>query len=64
MNAQFRTLRTHRPVVGDPIHPAWCSCSDCTLDRRHSFRLDLLVLGLGAVAALLAVATILLLGIK
>lgn len=67
MSYHFSTNR--KPGVpmaldGQDIHSAWCTCSDCTLDRRRSLRLDLGVIGLGLVAALLAVASIWLLGIK
>jgi hypothetical protein len=67
MSYHFKTNRQPGlpvPLDGQDIHSSWCTCSDCTLDRRRSFRLDLKVIGLGVVAALVAVATILLLGIK
>jgi hypothetical protein len=46
------------PLDGQDIHSAWCTCSDCCLDSRRSLRLDLLVLALGAGAALLAIAAL------
>jgi hypothetical protein len=46
------------PQGQDPaIHPAWCGCSDCQFDvRRRGFRADLLVIALGAAAALAMLA--------
>lgn len=37
------------------IHPEWCTCSDCSLERRRGFtRTDLKVIGLGLLAAIVA----------
>lgn len=52
------------PLDGQDIHPSWCDCDLCTHERRHAFRLDLVVIVLGIVAGLFAAGTILLLGIK
>lgn len=52
------------PLDGQDIHSLDCDCSDCNLNRRHSLRLDIGVILLGIVSALIAAATIWLLGIK
>jgi hypothetical protein len=55
----------HQPIpANDEIHPAWCTCSDCTLDRRRSLRIDLKVIGLGVAGALVALGFLWLLGIN
>lgn len=46
------------PLDGQDIHAAWCTCSDCCLDGRRPVTSDLLVLALGAGAALLAIAVL------
>jgi hypothetical protein len=43
------------PLDGQDIHTAWCSCSDCMLDRRRAFRLDLVVILIGLAAGFAAI---------
>lgn len=53
-------MRSHAEPA---IHPAWCTCSDCSLERHRRFRrADLVIIGL-AVAAALAVLGLARLGV-
>lgn len=54
--ALMRAPQMSRPLHNEPtIHPQYCTCNDCSLERRRGFRrADLILFAIGIAAAIIA----------